>query len=185
MQVLPGRPRRGRGEGVRPFPRWPRFRSSTARMVTAVVLVMGPAFSVDACQATRPPLRTPTALDNRAGPVDFSRIRRRVRQARAVLVYHAGELVVERYAGTDSSHYWNTHSVTTSVLSALVGIAIERERSRVSRPTLGELLPSYAAGMSPDVAAISLQQLRPRPETSPGFSPAETFWHSPNWVRRF
>ena len=78
---------------------------------------------------------------------------------RAVLVSVDGSTVAARYrrSGPDQTgHVW---SVTKSVLSMLVGIAIHDGHLRGLDQTLAELLPAYRAHMTPDVASISLQQL--------------------------
>ena len=146
---------------------------------------MSPAFSVSACLATRPaPENTESTRQIEQDLSAFLGFADDSGQVRAVLVYHAGELVFERYTGTGSRDYWNTHSVTMSVLSALVGIAIERGEISSVDATLGDLLPSYAAEMGPDVAAVTLQQLLTQTGNfTPSLSLAETFWHSSDWVR--
>lgn len=47
-------------------------------------------------------------------------------QIRAVLVFHDGEPVLERYTGAGPEDYWDVRSVTKSVVSALIGIAIDQ-----------------------------------------------------------
>ncbi len=56
---------------------------------------------------------------------------------------------------TEHAHVW---SVTKSVLSMLVGIAVDEGRLRLDQP-LAELLPEHAAAMTPAQQAITLQQL--------------------------
>ena len=106
------------------------------------------------------------------------------RQVRAILIYHDGEPVLEQYTAADASDYWDTRSVTKSVVSALIGIAIGQGLISGVDATLGELLPSFAADMTPDVAAITLEQLLTQTENFPADrAAAETFWSSPDWVR--
>lgn len=105
------------------------------------------------------------------------------RQVRAVLVYHDGEPIIERYTEAGPDDYWDTRSVTKSVVSTLVGIAIEQGLIPGVDATLGELLPSHAAEMTKDVAAITLEQLLTQTENFPEYlSPEATFWESPDWV---
>lgn len=79
---------------------------------------------------------------------------------RAVLVARQGSLAVERYyrstAPTDRA---DIHSVTKSVMSALIGIAIAEGKIPGVQPTLAELLPSYRSVMSPGMATVTLAQL--------------------------
>ncbi len=45
-------------------------------------------------------------------------------QVRSILVARGGELVHEKYYGSDADAYWDVASVTKSVVSTLIGIAI-------------------------------------------------------------
>ena len=56
---------------------------------------------------------------------------------------------------TEHAHVW---SVTKSVISILVGIAVDEGRLRVDQ-TLQELLPQQASAMTPQQASITLRQL--------------------------
>ena len=78
---------------------------------------------------------------------------------RALLVSHGGELVIERYAESTADDYWNVRSVTKSIMSMLVGIAIADGSIESVDSTLGELLPSFAADLTPEVAAIALRDV--------------------------
>lgn len=105
-------------------------------------------------------------------------------QVRAVLVYHDGEPVLERYTGASPEDYWDLQSVTKSVLATLIGIAIERGQIESVDQTLGDLLPSYATDLTPDVAAITLREVLThtagfRAEDAPG----EPYTESPDWIR--
>jgi CubicO group peptidase (beta-lactamase class C family) len=77
----------------------------------------------------------------------------------SVLVLADGRTAYERYydsAATDHHHVW---SVTKSIVSTLVGIAIGEGRIPGVHATLAELLPAHAEEMGPGVAAITLEQL--------------------------
>lgn len=81
-----------------------------------------------------------------------------LRAVRSVLVSVHGETVVSHYQArkpTERAHVW---SVTKSVMSILLGIAIDEGRLRLDQ-TLSELLTMHQARMSPDVASITLRQL--------------------------
>lgn len=106
-------------------------------------------------------------------------------QVRAILVNADGDMVFEEYYGTSGEAYWNTQSVTKSVMSTLVGIAVGEGLIQSVDQTLGELLPDYASDMSPAVAATTLQQVL---TMTAGFgnpmSPTTTdFTGSKDWVR--
>jgi hypothetical protein len=55
---------------------------------------------------------------------------------RAFLVDHDGRLVLEKYVGTTADRYWDVESVTTSVISTLIGPPSGRAPSPAStRPS--------------------------------------------------
>ncbi len=80
---------------------------------------------------------------------------------RSLLVVRHGRIVAERsYAGAGrnrSPH--DVKSASKSLLSALVGIAIERGEIPGVDATVGELLPDYAEGLAPEKRGITLEQL--------------------------
>jgi CubicO group peptidase (beta-lactamase class C family) len=78
---------------------------------------------------------------------------------RAVLVTVDGRLVVERYSGSSAEATHDVASVTKSVMSLLVGIALNEGHLGSVEQTVGELLPDYAASMSAEVASVALQEL--------------------------
>jgi CubicO group peptidase (beta-lactamase class C family) len=82
-----------------------------------------------------------------------------LRELRAVLVSVDGEVVAERYYGNDPGEYADLQSVTKSIVSMLVGIAIgERKISGVDA-TLEELLPEYRKDMDDRTRKTTLRQL--------------------------
>jgi len=105
---------------------------------------------------------------------------------RAFLVSVDGDLIVEHYSSTSGPDVTaNVYSVTKSVMSMLIGIAIGEGLIRSVDQTVGELLPSHAAAMTPDAAAITLRQLLTMTGGLPGtpvggfFDPFES---TANWV---
>lgn len=84
----------------------------------------------------------------------------RFKTVQAVLVSKDGKTVAAEYANgrtaNDALHVW---SVSKSVASALVGIAIGDGLIDGLDANLGELLPEYAKDMGPDVASVQLRQL--------------------------
>lgn len=106
-------------------------------------------------------------------------------RTRAVLVYHHGEPVLERYTGATENDYWDLQSVTKSVIGTLVGIAIEQGRLDGVHQTLGELLPDHASAMPPEVAAITLWQVLTHTggmSFSPSPEAGVRYWESSDWV---
>jgi len=105
---------------------------------------------------------------------------------RALLVSVDGDLIVEHYSPTSAPDVTaNVYSVTKSVMSMLIGIAIEEGLIGSVEQTVGELLPSHAAAMTEDTAAMTLRQLLTMTGGLPGtpvgsfFDPFES---SGNWV---
>ena len=78
---------------------------------------------------------------------------------RAVIVQVDGKPVLEQYYDWPVDTYWDVESATNSILSALVGIAIDEGDIAGTDETLVELLPDHAADMSPDVADNTLREL--------------------------
>lgn len=111
---------------------------------------------------------------------------------RCVLIARNGYLIGERYF-----HLYNQndpqaiHSVSKSVLSALVGIAIEQGYIQSIHQRIMDFFPDYAETVAdPRFFAITIEQLLtmtaglPPNESSPGFrNPYELdLFASPNWV---
>ena len=117
------------------------------------------------CQAPAPPDISPgpTASspaadlgvaidDHRADLVNLAAIR-------AVLVSRRGELVAERYYGSEAGDYQDVWSVTKSVTSTLVGIALQKGQLRSVDQTVSELLPQFRTTMAPASGRVTLRQL--------------------------
>jgi CubicO group peptidase (beta-lactamase class C family) len=78
---------------------------------------------------------------------------------RAVLVLVGGRPLVERYYDSSAEATSNVASVTKSVMSILVGVALDEGVLGSVDQTLSELLPEYVAIMAPDVAGVTLEQV--------------------------
>jgi CubicO group peptidase (beta-lactamase class C family) len=106
-------------------------------------------------------------------------------QIRAIIVTVSGRTRLERYYGSSGTESRSTFSVTKSVMSTLVGQAINEGKLRLN-DRLSQMLPRYAAEMSPRVAAVTLRQLLTMTagftDTSSGFGTSELL-NSPDWVR--
>lgn len=96
-------------------------------------------------------------------------VERETTYVRSVLVVRHGSMVVERYyratAPTDRA---DVQSVTKSVLSAVIGIAIEQGKIPGVQATVAELLPSYRNVTSPAMATVTLAQLLSMTSGVPG-----------------
>jgi CubicO group peptidase (beta-lactamase class C family) len=73
-----------------------------------------------------------------------------------------------RYPASDAVQSAHVYSVTKSVTSVLVGIALDEGHLRSVDQTLGELLPKYRSKMTTQVAGITLRQLLTHTSGIPG-----------------
>jgi CubicO group peptidase (beta-lactamase class C family) len=110
---------------------------------------------------------------------------------RAVLVSVDGSTVAARYRGSGPEQTGHVWSVTKSVLSMLVGIAIADGHLRGLDQSLAELLPAYRTHLRADTASITLQQLLSMtsgitdgPEAGMHFDPADPDIVEPSWTVR-
>jgi len=78
---------------------------------------------------------------------------------RAVIVSVRGSTVAARYPHSTATESRHVYSVTKSVVSTLVGIALAEGHLRSLDEPLRTLLPGYRRHMSADVAAITLREL--------------------------
>jgi CubicO group peptidase (beta-lactamase class C family) len=78
---------------------------------------------------------------------------------RVVLATVDGRPVLQRYSRTTPAQTRDVHSVTKSVVSTLIGIALAEGRLRSLDQKLADLLPAYRSQMKGTVAAITLRQL--------------------------
>ena len=106
-------------------------------------------------------------------------------ELRAVVVATDEDILFEQYYETDADAYWGMQSVTKSVVSTLVGIAMEEGLIGSLDDTLAEMLPAYADVMSPETARVTLRQLL---TMTAGFPTGEKatgpeFTRSRDWVR--
>ena len=101
---------------------------------------------------------------------------------RAVLVTVDGQRLVERYhdAAAETTH--NVYSVTKSVLSVLVGIALDEGHLTGLEQPLAELLPSYAGAMSSQTEGITLRQLLTMTAGLPEEDAGDDFLATDDWV---
>ena len=107
------------------------------------------------------------------------------RNRRAFLVSVDGELAVEHYHKSSRETTHNIESVGKSVMSTLVGIALDDGHLDGLDQTLTELLPSYRDDMTAQVKAITLRQLL---TMTAGFPEDHDFYPkvwgtNENWVR--
>lgn len=123
-----------------------------------------------------PPVRaaSPTAVSpmpsrTKARAADYQAIERQLKKqlsggdpelkaVRSVLVSVDGQTLVKYYRNRTPADYAHVWSVTKSVLSILVGIAVDEGRLNVDQ-TLPELLPRQASVMTEQQSSITLRHL--------------------------
>jgi len=97
---------------------------------------------------------------------------------RAVLATVDGRPVFRKYYNASPDDTFNAFSVTKSVLSTLVGIAVGEGKLDLD-DTLSELLPKHASSMAPPTAGATLRQLL---SMTAGFNAGSEFTTSADWV---
>lgn len=103
------------------------------------------------------------------------------RLLRGFIVSVHGQVILERYApGIEPQSTANMFSVTKSVMSTLIGIAIDEGSISGIDATLGELLPDKAAMMPDAVRAVTLEQGL---TMTGGFTATDAFLTSDDWVQ--
>jgi CubicO group peptidase (beta-lactamase class C family) len=133
--------------------------SSRRRLVTALVWMIVAAPTLTACTATGAPDRpASSAVDQLGDDITAYLEREQLPDVRAVIVVVDGRTVVEEYHDSTPEDYRGVFSVTKSVVSTLVGIAVGEGLLDLDQP-LAELLPAYAETMNPDVARTTLEEL--------------------------
>ncbi len=90
------------------------------------------------------------------------------RDRRALLIAVDGRPVVERYWHSSATTTGGIFSITTTIMSALVGVAVDEGKLHGVNQTLAGLLPWSEAVMSPQVRAITLRQLLTMTSGLPG-----------------
>jgi CubicO group peptidase (beta-lactamase class C family) len=82
------------------------------------------------------------------------------RSARSLLVERNGVLVMEEYfGGANEGTFFDVRSVTKTVTSTLIGIALDQGVIPSLDLTVGESLDAVVPGLQPGVRSISLRQL--------------------------
>ena len=113
-------------------------------------------------------------------------------QVRSLLIVRHGYLVYERYwHGVDASDGHNTYSVTKSLTSALIGIALRERRLKGLDQTVGELLATHLPrNADPRLRRVTVRQLLTMTAGLAGDDPQagdDQLWTamlgSRNWVR--
>lgn len=133
----------------------PRIR---AGRVACLGVALAVAASCSGCTPSAAPERPRVRADELRADITAHLVDPRLDTVRAVIVMVGDRTLVEEYVDSDAADYRNIFSVTKSVLSTLVGIAVDDGLLDLDG-TLAELLPAYAGSMSPQVGGTTLEQL--------------------------
>jgi CubicO group peptidase (beta-lactamase class C family) len=158
----------------------------SARWLLVTIFVLAAALGCSPAAAPPSPTSSPTSASR--PPIDFVALEAEIEKAistgpatldnvRAVLVSVAGETKIAHYRnGFTSDDHGHVFSVTKSVVSILIGIAIADGLIAGIDQPLVELLPKHRHAMSDDTAQVTLRQLM---TMSGGFNneiPARVLW---------
>src|SRR5687767_1825994 len=127
----------------------------------------------------------PVVLDDARLDVVYERASA-LRPLRSLLVFHRDSLRRERYfSGARADQPANIKSASKSVISALVGVALERGHLRDVGQPLSELLPAETRGLDSSRRAITVQDLLTMRAglQSTSFDQYGSFVTSRNWVQ--
>ncbi|HEU5484406.1 MAG TPA: serine hydrolase, partial [Microlunatus sp.] len=154
-------------------------RAAAVALVTLLALSSacssaGPQPTGDNVQSVSPPAVSPSTAASSivARPptgIDYAAMKRRLAQeirdgagplveVRAVLVSVDGRTELEFYQQRKPTEQAHIYSVTKTVISILVGIAVDEGRLQLDQ-TLSELLPEQVQVMTPEQRDITLEQL--------------------------
>jgi CubicO group peptidase (beta-lactamase class C family) len=131
----------------------------------------------------------PRTLAERLDTVRLAQAYRRAAELpriRSLLVHWKGKLIRETYfGGAIPSGRANIKSASKSIISALVGIAIEQRRIKGVHQTIAELLPAETRGLDSIKRAITVEHLLSMRAglQSTSFDNYGTWVTSRNWVR--
>lgn len=132
-------------------------RLACSALLSTVLLVLAGCSSGATTPDPDPTPTTPTvttALDDyvAAGSVEVANLR-------SVAVSRGGQVLADRYYDSSAAEYMGVESVTKSVISTLVGVALAEGKLTSLDQTVGELLPQDRALMKKATAAITVREL--------------------------
>lgn len=199
MRTLP--PPKG---NIARFPSFASLLMSALMMVRPIALVClllaacdappDPGAEADAGSSPAAPASAATASAPRAQPRDTVLLARALERAaelpnlRGVLVSQGGEIIMERYTGSAAAdRATNIKSASKSVLSVLVGIAIQEGHIRGVDQPISDFFPAYFArpGVDPRKRQITIGHLLSMQSglESTSFTEYGAWVSSRDWVR--
>ena len=161
------------------------MRTRAGRLAVSAVVCAALLVACSKSQPRATPSRPSTAADPLPAAIaDVMNSYTTTGNVRAIIVNVNGRTRFERYYSSSPAESRNIYSVTKSVTSTLVGIAISEGRLRLNE-SLSQMLPRYAAEMKPSVARVTLRQLLTMTGGFPDTSNLDEtgLLTSPDWVR--
>ena len=161
------------------------MRTRAGRLAVSAVVCAALLVACSKSQPRATPSRPSTAADPLPAAIaDVMDSYTTTGNVRAIIVNVNGRTRFERYYSSSPAESRNIYSVTKSVTSTLVGIAISEGRLRLNE-SLSQMLPRYAAEMKPSVARVTLRQLLTMTGGFPDTSNLDEtgLLTSPDWVR--
>lgn len=165
-------------------------RSGPVALVLALLVAAGSACSGDGDRtsptsvgstsgASEPTVR-PDAAQLEDSIAEYADLVGSMESIRAVVVADGDGVVLEQYRSSGPRTYWDVQSVTKSVVSTLIGIALEEGRIDGLDEQLASLLPARAGSMTPTEATTTLRELL---TMTGGFPPGDE-WPGPAFTQR-
>jgi CubicO group peptidase (beta-lactamase class C family) len=156
--------------------------SRASKASSAVVANLPSASRTSSAEITSSPAATAGTIGQRVerylGGWEFAP------KVRAVLVQVNGKMLLQRYSGKAAAQSRSVASVTKSVISTLIGIAIAEHRIKGLDERLDHLLPRFKAVMKSETKAITLRQLLTMTAGLPDtVNSGPDFDFSSDWVR--
>jgi CubicO group peptidase (beta-lactamase class C family) len=170
------------------------------RLRSRGLAALGIAVVLAGCTSTGPTAaRSGTSSSSTAAHrVDTPQVRRLVdaffendttdafRNRQALVISVDGDVVLEQYWQSTAATSGSIESAGKTILSTLIGVALDEGELRSLDQTLVELLPDYSDVMIPSVAAVTLRQLLTMTSGLPAddeFYPAVFSAEPQDWVR--
>jgi CubicO group peptidase (beta-lactamase class C family) len=133
------------------------------RPVVLVAALLLPATLLLSCGGATQSDRYPLALGQQVEPQGLEAARAALAarpDVRSCLVERNGVVVMEEYFGSASAEsFFDVRSITKSIVSVLVGIALERGQLRSLDQTVGNVLGPVLPGLDPAQQRISVRHL--------------------------
>ena len=137
------------------------------------------------CTLAVPQTRTSSPEPRVQAFANAAKVASQIPRLRSLLVSHNGSIVLEHYANPRARQLSNVKSVSKSVISALVGIAIERGHIKGVKQSIAESFPELRKDPDPRKQRITIEDLLTMRSglESTSFDKYGEWVRSRNWVQ--